>query len=555
MPVSRINLSQFINPVTQGPGDITAGLRQWQAQHLDEARLQEQQRQFDQNQARQNSEFSQEQQYKNRVSNDINARFGLELGEKTNLRGYEQESSRYKQQLELLNKARFSASQGRWNEVEAMMGSLKELGANVGRSMDQDGKPIYHLQAGQEPTASGESFESSMAKLNGNQGQSGYQFDASSPQITQQQKSPFDNSLGTTSYQFNANQPTISQQSQHPQQPQQHPTTVDQDLNHIQQELDGQVTIGPQASQQPQQEQQFDPYAINSSQLNQMNEYRLQPLIKGLTESFPNRFQPQIQSFMGGMHGLGYSPEGFLTAMQKPLDTVTHLMGAELNAEGQMARANIGQSGHEDTQSRLLANDASSAAQRVLKEYGIKDAVDNSLNMDKVRTLILSDNRNANAQGIKELIKMVEGSRITDKDVDIAASGYASDWEQAKQRTERVYKDGLTADQKSNFNHMIDMYQTSNKFRIGTASKKLVNYLKKFRTEAERYGAYRELMGSIPDEYLPDEVRNWDPSRDFGGQRAVTNQGGSRSVSVTAPTTDQAVQGAKDLHEEASEFE
>src|SRR6185436_8929359 len=98
------NLGQFINPVNPSIVDPTAGLRQWQAQHLDEARLQEQQRQFDQNQARQNSEFSQEQQYKNRVSNDINSRFGLELGEKTNLRGYEQESNRYKQQLDLLNK-------------------------------------------------------------------------------------------------------------------------------------------------------------------------------------------------------------------------------------------------------------------------------------------------------------------------------------------------------------------------------------------------------------------------------------------------------------------
>ncbi len=553
MPIGP-NLGQFINPVNPSIVDVTAGLRQWQAQHLDEARLQEQERQFNQNQARQNSEFSQEQQYKNRSLNDVNARFGLELQERTNKDSDALALGRYNKQLELLNKARASASQGRWNEVEAMMGSLKELGANVGRSTDQDGKPIYHLEAGAAPDLSGENFQQIMGHINQNENP-GYQFNPNQPQISTAQKSPFDNSLGTTSYQFNQNQPQITQQPV--QQPAQPTTSVDQDVAHIQQELDGQVPIGPQDNpQQPQpQSQAFDPYAINSAQLNQMNESRLQPLMKGLEESFPNRFQPQISSLLQGMHGLGYSPEGYLTALQKPMDTVAHLMGAELNAEGHMARANIGQSGHEDTQSRLLANDGRSAAQRVLKEYGIKDAVDNSLNMDKVRSLILSDNRNANAQGIKELIKMVEGSRITDKDFDIAASGYASDWAQASQRLTRVYQDGLTADQKSNFNHMIDMYQSSNKFRIGTAAKKLTSYVGKFRTEPERYGAYSEIMGSIPDDYLPDEVKNWDPSRNFGGQKAVTNQGAKRPVSVTAPTADQAVEGAKSLDEEANQFE
>lgn len=522
MPGPNLNLSQFVTPFAPSAGpDITAGLRQWQAQHLDEARLQEQQRQFNQEETRKESEFSQELGYKNRVSNDINSRFSLEQGEKTNARGYEQEQGRYQKQLELLNKARFSASQGRWNEVESMLGSLKELGANVGRSMDQDGKPIYHLEAGQQPSASGETFNSAINKINGNQGQqeSPYQFNPEQPTISQQpQKSPFDTQLGTTGYQFNPSQPTISQNN-------------------------------PEPSQEPSQQQTpaFDPYEINSSQLNQMNESRLRPLMEGIENAFPNRFQPQIGALLHGIGALGTSPESYLIALQKPMDTAAHLMGAELNAEGQMARAGMSQSNSESSQDRLLANDGRTAAQRVLKEYGIKDAVDNSLNMDKVRTLIMSNNRNANAQGIKELIKMVEGSRITDKDFDIAASGYASDWEQASQRLTRVYQDGLTPSQKSNFNHMIEMYQSSNKVRIGTAAKKLTNFISKFRTEPERYGAYNEVMGGIPDEYLPDEIREWDPSRNFGGRRAKpTSQ--SSSVSVTAPTSQQAVQGAEELN-------
>jgi hypothetical protein len=204
----------------------------------------------------------------------------------------------------------------------------------------------------------------------------------------------------------------------------------------------------------------------------------------------------------------------------------------------------------------LLANDGDTAAQRVLKEYGIKDAVDNSLNMDKVNEMILSDNRNANAQGIKELIKMVEGSRITDKDFDIAASGYASDWAQAAQRLTRVYQDGLTPDQKANFRHMIQMYQQSNRARIGAASKKLTGFLKQLRTEPERYGAYRAFMGSIPYDAIPDDLRKFDPSTGtFGGRSSPSGQNKSKSATATAPTPEQAVEAVKSLDEEAKDFE
>jgi hypothetical protein len=548
----NFDLSRYINPGNPVPAmDITGAYRQWMAQHLDEARLQEQQRQFNVDEQQKAQQFQQEQAYKNRVSNDINARFGLELGEKTNARQYERNQQEHNKQETLLASVRKAAAEGRWNEVEAGLGTLKELGADVGRTFDDEGKPIYHLQGGPAPSAGGESFESSMQKINQNNNPSqGYQFNPNQPQITTQSfqpnRSPFETTLGTVSQMTSPNVAKNPQLDATQQQQDFQPISQTQNPNRVGQ--DAEQTPGQTASRT------FDPYEISSSQLQRMNEMRLNPLKEGIEGAFPNRFQPQIKSLLGGVSAMGGSPESFLTQLQKPMDTAAGLMRAELNSEGQMARAGLSQSGHEDTQSRLLANDGRSAAQRVLKEYGIKDAVDNSLNMEKVRSLILSSNRNANAQGIKELIKMVEGSRITDKDFDIAASGYASDWAQATQRLNRVYQDGLTPDQKSNFNHMIGMYQQSNQSRIGTAATKLKSYISKFRTEPERYGAYNEILGSIPDEYLPDDLKNFDPTKSFGGERANPQRSQNKSVTVTAPTSSQAVEGVKDINSEMDEL-
>lgn len=564
MPIDapRMNLAQYINPGNPSPlMDITAAYRQWQGQHLDEDRLAEQKRQFDQNQAEKQSEFSQEMGYKNRVSNDINSRFGLEMGEKTNLRGYEQESSRYKNQLALLNKARASASQGRWNEVEAMMGSLKELGANVGRSTDQNGSPIYHLEAGREPTASGETFESAMSHINQNHGQSpqnGYQFNPEQPQISQQpqQRNPFDTQLGTTA-QAVQQQPQPQQASAT--QPSQ-PTTVDQDLQHIQQELDGQAPIGPmsgqQSQQQPQQQssQPFDPYAINSAQLNDMNQKRLQPLMQGIEQAFPNRFQPQIHGLLGGIGALGTSPESYLDALQKPMDTAARLMGAELNSEGQMARAGIQAGGQANSEARMRENEAYKRAEQAAKDYGVRQAIDNSQEMKQITEELMSENPNANADGIKALLALREGNRLTDKDFDIGATGYASNWDQAKQQLERTVHTGLTADQKSNFRQLIGMYLQSNQRRIATGSKKLIQYMNTFRNEPERYGVYNYIRGRIPDEYVTPELLNADPSRNFGGRTPGTTSK-SKSVTATAPTTQQAVEAVKSLDDEGKEFE
>lgn len=542
MPIN-FDLSQYVNPArTPGLVDVTAGYRQWAEQHLREKEQAAQEAQFAQNQARQTSEFNQNLAHQKDVSSDINSRFALEQQQALNEKKFQQLSGQHKQQELILTKARTAAAEGRWNEVESYMGTLKELGANVSRSMDPEGKPIYHLQGGPDVTPTGESFESSMDKIN------------------RSRLNPFETHLGTAAQSAQTLRPETVPNPQidtqqkppetAPEATAQPATPAEPTINNIGYTDDNQQ---PQASAQPQQSQSYDPYAINSGELNHMNEMRMQPLMEGIQGAFPNRFQGQIGSLLQGVRSMGASPEGFLTNLQKPMDTAARLMGAELNAEGNMARAGIQAGGQANTEARMRENEAYRRAEQAAKDYGVRAAIDNSVEMKQIHEQLMSDNPNANADGVKALLSMREGNRLTDKDFDIGVSGYASNWDMARQQLARVYHTGLTADQKSHFNQLIRMFLEGNQRRIAAGSKKLAGYINTFRNEPERYGVYNYIRGRIPDEYVTPELMQADPSQNFGG-RTPGSQSNSKSIHATGRTTQEAVQGVQDLDSDVEDI-
>lgn len=500
------NLSQFVNPGNPLPQiDITSGYRQWQAQRLNEAQLAEQKRQAEVNAAHQS-----------RVSDDINSRFAIEQGQQTADKQYESESNRFKQQQILLSKARASAAEGRWNEVESMMGTLKSLGANVDRTLDTNGRPSYRLEEGSAPSISGPSFDSVQQQI---QRGHGYQAPAGRLEVNR-----FDTPLGTAA---ESTRPQVEvNPSQDPQ----------------------------QATQQPQEQQQssssFDPYALKYEELNKMNAMRLDPMLEHLKRAFPDRYQSNAEELFTGIRAMGASPEGTLEALQKPLDTASRTWNAEMSSEGQMARAGISQSGRQDSQDRLLVNDGEKAAEGIAKEYGVQAAVSNIIEMQQIEQQLMANNANSNGDGVKALLSMREGNRLTDKDFNIGVTGIASNLEQLKTAMQRVYTNGLTESQKSNFRELIKMFQDGNKRRIAGGAKKMMHYIKRLRSEPERYGAYRKFTGVIPEEYWPEEVRNQDAAENsFGGRSAPRSSSTRKSVNVTAPTTQQAVDGAEELDE------
>lgn len=513
--VPRINLGQYINQGGNAPlQDITASYRQWQQQRLQEAQLAEQQRQFDLNEAQQNDQFGQTMGHQRRVSDDINTRFAVEQGQQRDSRQYEVDANRFKQQQVLLQKARSAAADNRWNEVESLLGTLKSLGANVDRSLDAEGRPSYRLQEGSAPNVTGETFDSIQQKF-------------------QVGRNPFAARLGqevidTRVTPQAAPNPQTDPQEQVPQtqtQPEQTP---------------------PQASNAS----GYDPYAMNSNELGRMNQLRLDPMLEGLKGSVPYRYQGNAESLFGGIRSLGASPESTLEMLQKPFDTASRTWNAEMGSEGQMARAGIAASGQASTEARMRENEAVRRAEQRAKDVGLRQAVDDNLEYDEVIAKINArGNPSAQADAVKHLISLREGGRITDQDFKIGMSGVASDIQQAKERVTHIFVNGLSEDQISNFNAMLKLMKEGNRRRIKSGFLKLKDYTNAFRYEPERYAIYNYIRGAIPQEMWDDDIRKWDPSMSLGGEIPRQQSGQRKSVNVTAPTSQEAVEGAASLDE------
>lgn len=538
MPVPRINLAQFVNPGNPSPMmDITAGYRQWQQQHLNEAQLAENQRQFDANQAQQDYQFGQNMGQQRRVSDDINSRFAIEQGGQLDSRRYEVESNRFKQQQMLLQKARAAAADGRWNEVESMMGTLKSLGANVGRTIDSEGRPSYMLQEGEAPAVTGETYQSIQDKIN-------------------QGRNPFASRLGQQVINLNQPEPAATQTAPNPQtetqqsEPALSPAdAADQAFLSDSFGADAtETSTAPTQQVQSQQTSNYNPYQLNSGELNQMNQLRLDPMLEGLRGSVPYRYQGNAESLFGGIRALGASPESTLQMLQKPFDTASRTWNAEMGAEGQMAKAGIAASGQASTEARMRENEAVRRAEQRAKDVGLRQAIDDNLEYDEIGNKINArGNPSAQADAVKHLISLREGNRITDQDFKIGLMGVASDIQQLKERVEHFYVNGLSETQIANFNGMLRLMKSANQKRIKAGFNKLKQYTNAFRYEPERYGVYNYIRGAIPPDAWDDEMKTWDPSMSLGGETPRQQSGQRKSVNVTAPTTQEAVDGASEL--------
>lgn len=535
-----IDLGRYINPGNAIPQvDIAAGLRWAAEQNLRREQTEQQGRQFATTDSRVKQEHQDEMARQQRVEADTNSRFALTLDQQENMKNQELKAAQSQKRLALTQKAREAVAKGDWNTASALSGTLADLGTKVDITQNPDGTPNYRFENPEEKAQDQQSFQSIMQSINGNRGsvnQSAHQ--PVSPLFTE--KNPFDTLPGQSA--LSAPDQQLSQELQQSAQP-----TLDA--------LGESPTEAP-AQEQQQPQGQIDPRSLNSQQLGSWNSMRLDPVLQGIEESFPFRFQSNIRPMLQSYKSMQMDPESTLDQLQKPLDTAAGLYRGEMAAEGQMARSSIGQGGQQSSEARMRENEAWRRAQIKAKEIGVNTAIDNQLEFDTIREKINSSDPNSQADAIKQLINLREGNRITDQDFKIAVEGIASNWEQLKFAVEKVYHTGLNDLQKHRFNSMLDVSQREFDKRIRAGAAKLRSFKKAFRFEPERYGVENYIRGTFPEKYWDDEAANFDPMSPQGGMnpRVPSGNSSSRSVTVTAPTTQEAVQGVQDLESEVDQL-
>lgn len=450
--------------------------------------------------------------HENRVADDLNARYALSLGEQRNARQFEVDKEHYLRAEKAVGDARAAAAAGRWNQVEGMLGTLADLGVSVDKQMDANGMPVYRFQNNTPQYHTGETYESAIGKLNGHP-------NTATPDRSQQDVQYHEVHTNVNPYDA---LPGVSA-----------------------------AYVAPQTQvQQPQQPSgHFDPNTISTAQINQMNAQRLDPVLAGIQSAYPSQYQGLIGNFLSPLKGLGFSPEGTLEVAQKPLETITSLYRAQEANQGATARAAMSQGGAASSEARLRQESAQNHAIRIATQYEIPNNLETIQNFDLIRQQINSGNPNMVANGIKQIIAMTDGHRITDQDFQIGVRGLASSLTDLSNNIQRIYVDGLNPAQVRNFNMMLDAAKgkIEKSLRFGMAQ--LSKYANSQRYEPERLGV-RSYLQSLPPQYLPPDAQNFDPTAEQGGLPVRTQVATKKSASASAPTPQQAVDATKDEFDE-----
>lgn len=524
---SIINLRPYVNPGNAVPGvDIAAGLRWLGDQEMQRSRMAQQQSQFDTTESRANREHTDQVAHEQRIEHDINSRFGVALEDKQRERDTQEAIAKTKQAIQLTNLARTAVAKGDWNTAEGLSGTLADLGVHVKKGLNPDGTPWYRFENPHEHQQYGESFDQIMNKVNGQ--------NTGVPQPGEQ----------------TSGQPDIP----NPQSEQSHTPNPYDGVLPGRHEVDAPpVQAKPQPAVAAVTDESSDPYRMDASQLGRMNSMRLDPILQGIQGAFPGRFQSQIGSLLDSYKSLNADPQTTLDQLQKPMDTAARLYGAELGAEGNMARASIGQGGQASTEARMRENEAVNRAQDKAVKTGLYDQVKAHNQFASIRARMLSKNPAAQADAVKEMIGLREGGRITDQDFQIGFQGIASNIDQLKSKLASVYQSGLKDWQVANLVSSIDMIQKNNEGLLKRGAQDMANYAQSFRYEPEVYGVNNWIRGNLPQEYWPENIQKFNPQANAGG-RPVRTPNVTSSASVTAPTTQEAVNGLKDLDPEVDEI-
>ncbi len=495
-PRFSFNPGQYVN---QDPGiqkfDFGSGFRALADQAMRQKSLDQNQDQFMKSQAQQQSQFDSTQSFQKKRAQDQNTQFSLELVDKKEDRQLQRDDKRAEQMKSTLMKARQAVVSGRYEEADALLGPLAEMGAEVNKSIGKDGKPIYKFKAptyGDQPGP--------------------VKFDDINAHFSEQNQSQ----VPQTGTEQNPVDPMLQEKFPGEQ-------SGSGDIV-LEKQLDGilgkqgegllQATGGNQPEQsvaeQPpaQAEPGFDPYSLDTAAIQSQVDQRLNPYLKGLVQAFPERFRGRIANLSAGAKALGGTPEQTVENMQKPMDTAARLMGDELSAEASRARAFMSGENQAANRNFRIEESAWRRADNIGKSF---DLTKRKLKLTKVQETINHLNQhNGSADGllISTIRSMFESGVMTDKDFANTKSGIKTFFQQIKDGVdEKVIGTGLNPDSRAGLIRFMTDIAKDDKNAVAQAQDQLTVQLKRAQSYEEANTILDFITSHVPQNLWSNEVR------------------------------------------------
>jgi hypothetical protein len=490
--------------------DYGAGMRALAVQRLNEARLAEDQRQANMSEAGVQKRHSDSMSYNREALDSTNDRYAVGLADEERSQRYKAKIAKKKQFDDALSAFNKSVVSTDFNSADAMLGTLKTMGAQVDRQVDEKGMPKYRV----EPPSFDEGFDELDAsnirsQIGNNTAQQSSDSrmapNSGNPQQNEQsnlftEKNPFDSMPGASAAMAQPEPIPSDGSFVAPPQPEANAifTPPGQSPETAQQEQ----------PQQPGLKNPFDPYELNTSQMLEQNQRRLKPFTEGMINAVPGRFQGRMGDFYKGVSELGLPLERTLELTQKPLDTQAGLMKSELGAENARARINVSMGGQEANRNIRLEDRMWRRMDGIGKSF---DLTGRKLKLDKVNETIGHLNKNnpsADGLMISTIRNMFEAGVMTDRDYQNTKSGIKTVLQQIKDGVdEKLIGTGLNPDSRAGLTQFLRDITRDDTAAVQKAQAQLLTQAQRAGSEEELKTVYDYISANVPQALWSDEVK------------------------------------------------
>lgn len=502
---------------------------------------------------------------------DENTRFSANLATNSADKRYELAAKKQVQLDAAVTKARQAVTSGDWNTADALMGHITELGGKVDKQMGANGRPVYSFQGATDPTLGTPDYKGTRSAIFGDDQQ------GQSPPGLFSDRNPFDSLPG-------ASQQAMPSQGPPPQAPQDAgpppgaavdgappvppqslpagpgkpgdaaATGIDQinaATSGLESALNGQAQSSPPApggQPPPGARNPFDPFRLDTNQLVQQNEARLQPYFDATKGAFPGQYQSRVASLNKGASSLGLNPEDTLKLWQPTLNTAAGLMKADIQAQSAGSRLAVSGQNMENTQNQKLREFAARRVNTVSQQYNTKESYKRYVQIAPIDKLLdegANGNGQADVQAISSIRNLYQSGVMTDNDFKDTKEGVRDMWQKVKDATiETFLQNGINPDSRANLHAIVRLANAQARANLEGAQRAMLTRVVNNRTvsDEERQEYISAAAEMTPQELWSPEVYQWvgmevpqkRGSMDQSGNYPVSPpQGGGSSASIS----------------------
>jgi hypothetical protein len=527
--------------------DFGRGFRALAQQRLAEARLAEDQRQANMNEAGVQKRHSDSMAYNRESLDSTNDRYAVGLADEQRTKEYESKLARKKQQDTLLKDFNSLVARGDHSRADMMLGQLQSAGFKTDRQVGPDGMPIYRAEPPEFDSSIGQIDSSGIrSQIGAGNNQPAHAPVEQKPEATTQsnlftEKNPFESLPGAT--EAMAKSEPVGDSFQAPPQPE--ANAIFTPPGQPQEQTSAQSS--PAEPQNP-----FDPYRLDTSNIRKQNQARMDPMMRGLISATPGRYQGNMGAFVSGAREMGMPLEETLDTMQKPMDTVAGLWKGEMGANAAMARASMSQGSQESNRDLRIIGMTRQFLNKVSQDYELPkakqdyEAVDGIIQRLNARNpqddkAILHDIRNLNQNGV-----------ATQPDIDAIERGNRTLWEKGWiNAVENLgTQSGMHESVREGLVEALKLIQQNRNERLQKGAGQIMNSVYTADNGTEQMAGLQFMAAQIPRNLWPEEVKQFfDQQGGLGKPKANTHVGQRSSASVSVPANAPSTEPEDELDE------